>query len=207
MSDNLQSLRDDLDYMKALAREGRQAPLLGGQILLTAGLSFGTASLVIYSMVKGYIPATQALANGVWAASMAVFFIGLYLGSRRAKGQPGHATTNNRGAQAGWKGVGFAIFAFGLSLAAASWRLRDTNLIWLFAPFVLVVYGAGWTVAAAMSGRRWMGVLAVGSYLGGIGMGLMAGSDEMFLGYAACLFLLAAAPGVVLMRAEPSETI
>ena len=39
--DQMQSVHDDIAYMKALAQEGRQAPLLGGFILISAGLIFG----------------------------------------------------------------------------------------------------------------------------------------------------------------------
>uniref|UniRef100_A0A0N4Z1H6 Peptidoglycan glycosyltransferase n=1 Tax=Parastrongyloides trichosuri TaxID=131310 RepID=A0A0N4Z1H6_PARTI len=43
--DQVQSVHDDIAYMKALAQEGRHAPLLGGRILIIAGLVFGVAAL------------------------------------------------------------------------------------------------------------------------------------------------------------------
>ena len=53
--DQVQSVHDDIAYMKALAQEGRQAPLVGGRILITAGLVFGVAAIVHYGVDSGLI--------------------------------------------------------------------------------------------------------------------------------------------------------
>ena len=51
--DQIQSVHDDIAYMKALAQEGRQTPLLGGRILISAGAIFGLASIVAYGIDSG----------------------------------------------------------------------------------------------------------------------------------------------------------
>lgn len=210
MSDNLQSLRDDLDYMKALAREGRRAPLLGGLVLMIAGLSFGTASLGAYGIMTGIVPVDSSWINGCWGASAVVFFVTLMLAKGRYAGRPGAAATNNRAVQAVWMGSGWAIFAFAMAIAAMALRMHSENPLFyfgLFAPFVLSVYGISWTVAAVMSGRTWIWAVALSCYVAAVAMGWLAGTSEQFLAYAGALYLLAAAPGAVLMRGEPSETI
>ena len=41
MTDQNQAIRDDIAFMRALAEEGRQTPLLGGSVLVAVGLIFG----------------------------------------------------------------------------------------------------------------------------------------------------------------------
>lgn len=41
--EDIQSVHDDIAYMRALATDGRRAPLLGGSSLIAAGLLFGSA--------------------------------------------------------------------------------------------------------------------------------------------------------------------
>ena len=38
------AIRDDIAFMRALAEEGRNGPLVGGPMLLAAGLSFGSTT-------------------------------------------------------------------------------------------------------------------------------------------------------------------
>ena len=204
MTDNLEALREDLAYVKALAKEGRHAPLIAGPILLLAGVTWGTASLISYAMAKGVIPGSQTLANWTWGVTALVFFAGMMLLIQRSKGKPGAGALNNRAVSAGWSGAGWGIFAFVLAIAAAAWRLNDPNLIWLISPAVLALYGVAWSVSAAMTEQKWLVWIGMGSLLGAVLMGLMAGMAEMFLAYAAALYLLAGLPGYLLMRGEPS---
>ena len=55
MSEHIDTLKDDIAFMRALAQEGRRAPLLGGALLLAAGLLFSAASLVSWAMSAGLI--------------------------------------------------------------------------------------------------------------------------------------------------------
>src|SRR5206468_3183050 len=42
------SIDDNIAFMRALAEEGRNAPFVGGPIMLAAGLCFGSASLAVW---------------------------------------------------------------------------------------------------------------------------------------------------------------
>ena len=106
MTDQIQSLRDDLDYMKALARDGRQAPILGGVMLLVAGIDFAAASFVQDAALKGLIGIGPNLASLAWLVAMAIFGVALILTKRRTAGQPGAAAVTNRAVQAVWMGSG-----------------------------------------------------------------------------------------------------
>ncbi len=207
MTDQIQSLHADLDYVKALARDGRLAPLTSGPILLMAGIVWGTAALLMYAYMKGLIPATQSLANGTWIVATVIFVGGLIYLKRGVERSPGTTSPNNRANAAGWSGAGLGIFAFCAALALAIWRLHDINLLWLLAPAVLALYGTCWTVAAAMTETKWLSWLAFGSFLAAVLLGFMAGLPEMFLAYAVTLYLFAGLPGYLLMRGQPSQAV
>ena len=207
MTDQIQSLRDDLDYMKALAREGRQAPILGGALLAVAGVDFAAASFVQYAAIKGLIGVTPGMASLSWLAAMAVFVVALIITKRRSAGRPGAAAVTNRAVQAVWMGSGWAIFAVFLAIIAMSLRMGNAEPTIFIAPFILAVYGISWTVAAVMSRKAWIWAVALGCYAGTVLMGVLAGSAEQMLAYGVALLLLAAAPGLVLMRGEPSDVV
>ena len=63
MTDQNHAIRDDIAFMRELAEEGRQAPIVGGSILLASGLSFGTASLAIW----GLNSRPSRLVNSSWS--------------------------------------------------------------------------------------------------------------------------------------------
>ena len=207
MTDQMQNLRDDLSYMKALAREGRHAPLLGGSILVLAGAVWSVASLVMYFAMKGLLPGGDTTANVTWLVAMVAFIGGLFLTRSRIKSQPGAHAINNRALSAVWKGCGIGIFALIAGIAAVSWRQHSPVPMWLIAPAILVAYGIAWTVASAMSEVKWLGWMGPASFVGSVILAAMSGLPEMFLAYAAALVLLAGLPGYLLMRAEPSEVV
>jgi hypothetical protein len=207
MTTNLQNLRDDIDYMKVLAREGRHAPLVGGSILALAGGVWGTASLVMYGLIKGVIPGGQTTANITWGIAMVVFIGGLILSKSKLRATPGASAVNNRANSAVWAGCGFGIFALCCAIGVVSWRLHTAVPMWLISPAILVTYGIAWTVASAMSEVKWLKLMGPASFVGAIILALMSGLPEMFLANAAALLMLAGLPGLILLRNQPSEVV
>jgi hypothetical protein len=65
---------------------------------------------------------------------------------------------------------------------------------------IMVFYGMGWSVTAAMlkSGTLWW--LGVASFIAAPALGALSGQPAQYLGYATALFLLMALPGFLLMR-------
>ena len=204
---NMQSLRDDLAYLRALAAEGQQAPLMGGGILAAAGGVFGLASLAHWAVVAGvlHIPGWALMA--IWLTATAVFMVALFALKAHYKTRPGAQTSTNRAAGSAWMGVGFACFALFVAFFLASYQTGLWQIMNLFAPVILSLYGAAWTVAAQMTRRRWIWALAMGSFAAAILTAGLVGRPEQYLAYAASLVLLAFVPGVIAMRAEPSDVV
>ncbi len=202
MTDQMQTIRDDLAYVRTLAVEGRRGPPRGGAILFAAGLIWGSTSLAAWGVATRRDLFPAAWQGWVWLVGLAAFFTVMALVIRSYRGKPGKSSVNNRVTRAAWSAAGWSIFVFMAAMAAACWRLDSSLPTAMIAPFVLAVYGVGWAVAASVSDLPWLKWTAVGSFAAAVFMGFLAGSTLQYLAYAAALFLLMALPGWVLLRQE-----
>ena len=207
MTEEMKAIRDDIAFMRALAEEGRQAPLLGGSMLVSAGAIFGTASLIQWAVLSKILQAHSSLLVVVWIGAVVLHLVMVAVLKRGIGAKPGAGSSGNRAMRNAWMGVGWGCFVIFTALAVASWKTHDLNLINFSPSIVLALYGAGWSVAAAVSRATWLKVVAVASFVGAVLMAALMGSLWIWLGYAAALYLLALVPGLVLMRQEPSDIV
>jgi len=205
--EKMQTLKDDIAFMKALAQEGSAVPLLFGGVMVAAGLTFGLAAIGHWMIDTGVlnVPDWAFLVN--WLGAAAVFGIAANRILHRAKSKPGYSAGVNKATGAAWSGVGFAIFAswagmMGIGLATGQWQVMNVFPVLIFA-----LYGAAWFVAASLSGKGWIMLVALGSFAAAVAMGALTATPYVMLGYAACLMLLTVLPGWILMRQEPSDTV
>jgi hypothetical protein len=205
--DQVQSVHDDIAYMKALAQEGRQAPLLGGRILIAAGLIFGLASIVAYGIDSGILAVPPVAYAILWGGAMLVFFAVLMIQIRRTDCKPGAQSAANRAAGAGWMGVGLGIFVMSLSMGVIGWKVQSEIPSLIFPSLIFALYGSGWAVSATMSDQKWQWRLAIACWVAAPLIAFLTGSPLMWLAYAAGLFAFALLPGFLLVRQEPSEVI
>ena len=206
--EQMQNVRDDIAFMRALAAEGQRTPLLGGAILVAAGVIFGLASLAYWAMLEGVLRLDENWGSMIiWMGALAVFLVALTILNMRVGRKPGARSPANRASGTAWMAVGFSIFAMGVSYAVAAVQLRSEEVMATFPSVIFALYGAGWAVAAAMTGKRWLWAIAFGSWLMAPILAWLSGLTLQFILYAAALFLLMAAPGFALMREEPSDIV
>ncbi len=203
MTDDLDTRSTDIAWIRSLAEEGANAPLGGGRILMAAGVIYGLASLTQWAAVTGLAPFSVRQSNWIWLAATAVFLLLTLLDKIFLCPSSGVKTAANRAAQAAWACVGTGIFAIIASMSVVAWKVGPTGgvLLALLPSLIIVFYGLGWGVSAAMvRSARLMG-LAIASFVSAVVLAAMTGSDAQFLVYALALFLLMALPGFLLMRA------
>lgn len=193
----------DIAWMRKLAEENAEAPMRGGSILMAAGLIYGLGSVVHWASLTSLIPVQDAGIGLIWLAATALFFVVLVLSIMRQKSQGGVRTAANRASGAAWAAVGWGIFATFTSVAVVGLRLgQDSLLLLSLTPSIIMVfYGMGWAVSAAMTKSTQLWWLAIGSFLAAPLLAAFSGQDVQYLAYAACLFVLMAIPGFLLMRA------
>jgi hypothetical protein len=204
MTDPNHAIRDDIAFMRALAEEGRNTPMLGGSILLAAGLIFGTAN-----GIGAYLEATHTpFSNAAWAlpmGSVVVFLAVLAVLKRNRAGLPGATSPVNRATGTMWRAVGWSIMLMAVALGVAAWRLDDWRLLAALPIVIFALYGAGWQVAAAMTRAGWLRSVAFGSYATAALVAYFAAQPlASSLVSTVGLLTLVAAPGFVLMRQAPS---
>lgn len=207
MNDQMQSLKDDIAFMRALAQEGQAAPPLGGAILALAGAVFAAASVAQWAVLSKVLAVSNVWLAAVWFGALAIFFAGLLIARGRLRTKPGAYSPANKASGAVWQGIGMAIFFSFFAMSAATWRTHSPWLINFTPSLILLFYGVGWTLGRAMSGMKWMQWCAWGSFLAAVGVAFLIDSPLQYLAYAACLLLLATLPGLVLLRREPSDIV
>ena len=203
----MKAIRDDIAFMRALAEEGRQAPMLGGGVLVSAGAIFGTASVLQWATLAGLPIISPWAPLVIWLGAGAIFAIAARTVIRRSQRKTGAQASVNRAAGAAWSAVGWPMFAIWVALMAMGYRTRNWAVIDVFPIIILALYGAAWAIAAAMTRKGWMRSTAWGCFAAAVVMGLLAGTPHMFLAYAACLVLFGVIPGLALMRQEPSDIV
>lgn len=207
MTRDAQTIHDDIAYMRALAQEGRHAPLLAGPVLVAAAAIFGTANLGQWALTAGVIDAGPWAPLWLWIGAGVVFGVTLTLLIGRMKGRPGYNASGNRAVGAAWSGVGYGIFVTWLALVALS--LKTDNWAWMMVmpTVVLVAYGSAWMVGAAMTRVRWMMVTALLSYAGAVAVAWFSDGPAIYLVFTVLMVAVALVPGLILMRQEPSEIV
>ena len=66
---------------------------------------------------------------------------------------------------------------------------------------IMVFYGSGWAVTAAMQRSKPLWALAIASFAAAPLLAVLVGQAEQYVAYAAALFLLMGLPGFLMMRA------
>jgi hypothetical protein len=195
----------DITWLRNLAEEGAKTPPRGGSILCASGLIWGTASLAHWGIISDLLPVDPSGYGVVWGVALLVFFVTLFILTRRLKSQGGVETAANRAFGSVWQALGWGIFSLFTSLMLVDvGRSGEANMAeWslVIPSFIIAFYGMGWAVSATMLRQRMLWVLAIASFVAAPVLALLSGSTFQYLAYAAALFLLMALPGFLLMRA------
>jgi hypothetical protein len=207
MTRETQTIQDDIAYMRALAHEGRHAPLLAGPFLVAASIIFGVANLGQWALLSGAIDADSWAPVWLWIGAGLVFGATLAVLIGRMKGKPGFNSTGNRAVGAAWTAVGYGIFVTWLGLMAMGLKTGDWSAMMVMPTVVFVAYGSAWMIGGTMTNTRWMTLTGLASYAGAVAMGWFAGETTMYLIFTATIFAVALIPGLILIRQEPSEIV
>ncbi|MFN9250893.1 MAG: hypothetical protein ACK58O_07425 [Brevundimonas sp.] len=205
--DDIQTVHDDIAYIRNLAHEGRHAPLLAGRFLVAAAVVFGAANIGQWALLTGVIDAGRWAPVWLWIGAGLVFGAVLAVLTGRMKGKPGYQSAGNRAVGAAWTAVGYGIFATWLGLMAWGLNSGDWSAMTAMPVVVFVAYGSAWIISGTMTKTRWMTLTGLGSYVGAVAMGWFAGDMAMYLVFAGMIFAVAFVPGLILMRQEPSEIV
>jgi hypothetical protein len=205
--DDIQTVHDDIAYIRSLAHEGRHAPLLAGRFLVAAAVVFGAANIGQWALLTGVIDAGRWAPVWLWIGAGLVFGAVLAVLTGRMKGKPGYQSAGNRAVGAASTAVSNGIGSTWLGLMAWGLNSGDWSAMTAMPVVVFVAYGSAWIISGTMTKTRWMTLTGLGSYVGAVAMGWFAGDMAMYLVFAGMIFAVAFVPGLILMRQEPSEIV
>ncbi len=194
----------DIAWLRNLAEEGAKGPTRGASIMMAAGLIFGGASLIHWAAASGLTPGGMALASTVWLGATVLYLVVMTVLIVRQRGQAVVRTAANRAMAAAWACIGMGIFALFASLFVndlTSPSHLGTAVFALVPSIIMVFYGVGWGVTAAMVRSPALWGLAAASFIAAPLLTTLSGDPLQYLAYAACLFGLMALPAFLLMRA------
>lgn len=200
----------DLAYLKRLASAGRGEP--APFLLLMAvfggayGLAFVGVSLQAALDPGGLRPgADPSLLSGIlrWsfvAAHLVFVSAAVWTGWRTLGPNP---VRLSRAASATWSAAFLGLIATVISFSVFTRGQLPTDSLYaayMKPPVLLVLWGCAWWVMAILSDRRWLLLVALGSFGAAIAMAAVGNTAPILPLAAACLLLLAFLPAIVLMR-------
>lgn len=202
------SLAEDVNFIRDLAEAGQNAPLLGGRFLAMWG------GLVTLAYVGHFLIATGAVDLGamsllyLWIAFGVMGGLGQFLLVSRVSGKPGQASAGNRVQSVLWTTSGMFLFVYFIGLIARMLLTGEgvEGFYWSV-PMVLGLYGIGQFVTGAMSGQGALKFAGIAAFAGVLAAVFLTGTEYIWLVGAASAFLAVFVPGLLMMRAEPSETV
>ncbi len=198
----------DVAYARALAEEGRRAPLIGGAYLIFFGVLLVAAYLAHWAIWTGALPVADPTYVGfVWLAFGVIAGLGVAALRRRTRQMPGSASVSNQVDRHVWQGVSLGILIVVLATVSRSILLDDYAAPNAIMAVGFCLYGLALYVSARMSDERWLNGFA---FLAWIASGLLF----FFLNEPVSYLLAASAaaavliiPGVMLIQREPKTTI
>ena len=202
-------LAQDLSYVRALAEEGRHAPLLGGSFLVFWGVLNMAAYGVQWSLLTGLLPGAESGASFglLWGAYGLIAGIGSAILSQRVRGKPGLSAIGVRAEGAIWLGVSLAIGAVAIGAIARLFLDHDVNAPNAIMGAAFALFGAALTATAMLSGQKWLWPFALLAYLVAATLCAFANAPWAYLLASAASVIVLAIPGALLLRHEPSAIV
>jgi len=205
-------IKDDLAYVRAMAEEGRTAPLVSGVLYVLWGSLVGAGALAEYVVWAGVVSLGPNISWLIWAG---VFIAGWgfsrIVGARIGQ-KPGAQTIGNRTAASAWFAVGLFATGFWLTMTFAHDNYTSSGvpayfLFGLMFPVAFGLYGIAFFASATAAQALWLRWFAFAAWSFSFVAMFLIGNPLQMVVAALGSFVCAVAPGLILMRNEPSEIV
>lgn len=204
MSDQIQSIRDDVAFMKSMAADEGSLPWGIGAGFFAAGVVYGLPLVLVWAVLRGLVDLPVGWTSGVGLWSTVIYVpLSILIFLKAPKPAPGAAT--GRAFGAAWSGVGLITVAMLAVIFIAGSRLH-VHLIWqVWTSICFALWGGCWWVVAMLRPRRgWLWV-ALGSLANAVVNALLIGTRDELLGCSIGILLWLGGPGLLIMlRAKKS---
>jgi hypothetical protein len=202
MNADIQSLRDDLAFLRTLvqASEDNYRPL--GEGYLLGGLVYGGEMLLHLGQIAGLVPATLLAALIVGAGPTVIFIAGLvFLLRRHGATMPASGGLTTKAILRAFAAIGISNLALIAVIGAVAIREQSLTVWFIYPCTVFVLQGAAWLLAFLLRRHAWHGVIAAGWFAAGIAMAIFVTRQDIYILLAGVGLLgLMALPGYLMLR-------
>lgn len=212
-SDAERDLAGEIAYVKTLAEEGRNAPLIGGVFYLIWGVLLAAACLLTWLRVTD-VPGVPDFIGGLgfWIVTLAAGWGLCFFVARKVGGKPGAMTIGNQTAKSAWFGVGIFVLVYWFSLLAFHGNfeaegIKPYALFNTMFPVSFGVYGIAFYATATAARLAWLRGFAVAAWIFSVASLYFLGDARQIIVAGVGSLICAALPGFILMRREPSDIV
>lgn len=203
-----EEVMQDLAYARALAEEGRAAPLIGGAYLALFGVLLAITYCLHWAIVTGAWPVLSPdMVGAIWPGFGAAAWLGSELVRRRMRHKPGGTSVSNRVDRLVWLGVVVTILVVVIATVLRSVVLGDPQAPNGIMAAGFGLYGLALYVASAISTQTWLRGFAALAWIASGGLWFFIDSPGAYLLAAAAAIVVLLIPGVIQMRREPSAIV
>ena len=204
MSNEIQSIRDDLAFMKSMAADEGRLPWILGASFLAAGLIYGLPIIAAWAQTRGLIniPGPWTAQTGIWST---VVFVPLQIAMAVWGPKPKPGDSMARAFTPAWSGIGLITVVMLAVIFIAGARLHVALMWQVWTSLCFALWGACWWVVAMLRPRRGWMLVALGSLATAIANALLIGTREEVLGCAIGVLVWLGAPGFMIMLRAPAK--
>lgn len=212
MADQTSDLAGEIAYVRALAEEGRNAPLVNGLFYVIWGGLITAGALVEYAVRTQILEVDGAASWFIWLSVFALGWGASRLAGARMGRKPGAQSIGNRTAASAWLAVGLFATGFWLTMTLAHDNyahegVPDYFLFGTLFPVAFGLYGIAFFATATAAQLPWLRYFAFAAWAFSFAALFLLGQPAQMLLAAAGTFACAVVPGVMLMRREPSDIV
>lgn len=197
----------DLAYARALAEEGRHAPLIGGSYFVLFGVLLAIAYSVQWAVLSGLWAVGQQAIGFTWMGYGAATTIGVMVLSRRVRRLPGGTAISNQVDRAVWNGAAIAIIACVIGAVLRAITTGDFT-----APDVIMaagfgLYGVALHASARAGGHPWLQTFAWIAWAVSAALWFFMHEAWTYLLAAGACVVVLIVPGIMMLQREPAAVV
>ncbi|HEX8644495.1 MAG TPA: hypothetical protein VF702_11350 [Allosphingosinicella sp.] len=198
---------DDLSRLRAIAEEGRSAPLLGGRHLIVWGSAMALALLINWAVIERVLPLPGYSLAISWFGIVFLAWTATALLGRDKAEAPGAFSVGNRVERAAWTTAGLFLMVLSLAIFARAMFSGGDPAAWsLFAimsPIMFGAYAVALQVSAVASDSAASRPFVPVALAFAAATAFLIGESAQYLVAAAGVALVSIPPGLAHIRAEP----
>ena len=201
-------LLSDLNYVKTMAEEGAQTPLLGGRIGLMWGILMSLTFIGHWAFVSGHTGLPNQYLGFLWLGFAIIGSLLTFILDKTLTDKPGLSSVGNRVDSTVWMFFGalmfscFIGFALIIALGKASYPLFDFMVAIGF-----TAQGMAYGIVSKMSGYKWLMLSSIAGFISGIVSFALFGSTTLYLFAALGAIATIVIPEIIMLRGEPKNVV